>query len=107
MSKTSITLAEALLLRKQLQAKVQHLQPLQVRDIFEVKVKRQQVSDSIDDIVAQVPKISMQQATHAYDWHAKALREVDAVIQRANWTAQVELDSEFTMQYVDPYVNKN
>lgn len=99
-----IKLAEALLRRKELAAKVQHLQPLQVRDMFEVKVKRQNVSDSIDDIVAQVPRISMAQATHAYDWHAKALRQIDALIQQANWTAEIEVEGDIMGQYVDPYV---
>ena len=84
-----ITLAEALLRRKELQAKVDQLKQINVRDMFEIKAKRQKVTDDIDDIVAQVPKLAAAQVTREYDHYAKALRLCDATIQQANWTAKV------------------
>lgn len=99
-----IVLAEALLRRKELQSQVDRLQKINVDNLFEVKAKRINVTDSVDDITAAVPKISMQQATAAYDWHAKQLRRVDAAIQQANWSTEVELDPEAMETFVDPYV---
>ena len=98
----SIKLAEALLIRKELQAKVDRLKTLDNKDFFETKTGRGPVSDGFNDMIAEVPKISFQQFTHCYDWHAKHLRQVDAVIQQANWTTEVEFDG--AAEYVDPYV---
>ena len=101
---SEIKLAEALLRRKELNDQVDRLKPIQVQGLFETKAKRVNVTDSVDDLTAQVPKISMQQATHAFDWHAKQLRKVDAAIQQANWTTQIDVDDEVMADYVDPYV---
>ena len=86
-----VKLAEALLRRKELQQKVDVLKNIQAKDLFEVKAARKQVSDSIDDIVVQVPKLTASQVTSEYDWHARQLRLVDAAIQQANWTCEVEV----------------
>lgn len=86
-----VKLAEALLRRKELQDKVEVLRNLKDRDLFEVKARRQQVSEGIDDVVAQVPKLIASQVTAEYDWHARQLRLVDAAIQQANWTTEIEV----------------
>ena len=86
-----IKLAEALLRRKELQQKVDVLKNIQAKDLFEVKARRKQVSDSIDDIIAEVPKLTASQVTAEYDWHARQLRLVDAAIQQANWTCEVDV----------------
>jgi hypothetical protein len=98
-------LAEALLLRKELQAKVDRLKAINTENLFEFKMQRLPVGDGIDDIKAQVPKISFQQFTHCYDWHAKQLRKVDAAIQQANWNTDVENVDDVAQDYVDPYVD--
>lgn len=89
-----IKLAEALLRRKELQGKVDVLKSIKDKDLFEVKAQRRQVTDSIDDIVAQVPKLTASQVTKEHDWHARQLRRVDAAIQQANWTTDIDLDPE-------------
>ena len=99
-----IKLAEALLRRKELQEKVERLRAIQQDKLFEVKVQRQGVTESVDQVVAQVPKISMQQATHTFDWHAKQLRKIDAAIQQANWNTALSVEEEIMADYVDPYV---
>ena len=99
-------LAELLLRRKELQGQVDRLQQINQQGLFEVRVQRKNVAESVDDVVAQVPKISMHQVTHAYNWHAAALRKVDAAIQQANWTTEIPIDDELMKEYVDPYVNK-
>jgi len=97
-------LAEALLLRKELNIKVARLNEINREGLFEVKAKRVNVTESLDDLTASIPKISMQQVTHAHDWHAKALREVDAAIQQANWTTEVDVNPDYSKGYVDPYI---
>ena len=101
-----ISLAEALLRRKELQEKVEQLKPINQDRLLEVKVQRRPVTDSLEDVIASVPKIAMVQVTHAFDWHAKALRRIDAAIQRANWETQIDLDESIMADYVDPYVQK-
>ena len=94
-------LAEALLLRKELQQKFDRLKAIDIKAAFETKTGRGAVTDGFNDMIAEVSKVSFQQFTHCYDWHAKHLRLVDAAIQQANWTAEVEVDGS---EYVDPYV---
>lgn len=88
---TKIKLAEALLRRKELQGKVDALKQIKDKDIFEVKFQRKAVNDTIDDIVAQVPKLTASQVTAEFDFYARQLRLVDAAIQQANWTVEVEV----------------
>lgn len=82
-----ITLAEALLRRKELAAKVEVLK------------------QGIDDIVAQVPKLTASQVTAEFDWHARQLRLVDAAIQQTNWTTGVEVDASVMSDYAQPTQN--
>ena len=84
-------LAEALLRRKDLQAKVDRLSSIDDKALFETKTGRKPAAEGLDDIIAEVSKISFQQFTHCYDWHAKQLRLVDGVIQRANWETEVDV----------------
>lgn len=101
-----IKLAEALLRRKELQQKVNVLQVIDREKLFEVKVTRKPAHEGIDDVIAQVPKIGMEQITHSFDWHAKQLRRVDASIQQANWETELDVDEQVMADYVDPYVRK-
>lgn len=94
-----ITLAEALLRRKELQGKVDQLKGIVNKDIYEVKAVRKNVADGIDDVVATVPKLTAQQVTHEYDWYARQLRLCDAAIQRANWATQIEVDNSVVAEY--------
>ena len=99
-----IKLAEALLRRKELQEAVDRLRKINTDDLFVVKTGRKQAHEGIDDIIASVPKVSLQQVTHAFNWHAKQLRRVDAAIQQANWVTEIDLDAECMEDHVDPYV---
>ena len=94
-----VKLAEALLRRKELQGKVDTLKHIQDKNLFEVKAQRRQVTESLDDIIAQVPKLTASQVTAEYDWHARQLRLVDAAIQQANWTCEVEIDQTVMSDY--------
>jgi len=87
-----IKLAEALLRRKELQEKVDQLRTVQATGLFEVRVTRKQVHEGIDDVIANVPRLSIGEVTAAYDFHAKRLRRVDAAIQQANWNTIIEVD---------------
>ena len=95
-----VKLAEALLRRKELQGKVDVLKQIKDKDLFEVKARRQQVAEGIDDIVAQVPKLTASQVTQEYDWHSRQLRLVDAAIQQANWTCEIEVHDDSMGDFV-------
>jgi hypothetical protein len=99
-----VKLAEAVLRRKELQGHVDRLREINVQGLFEVRVTRKPAHEGIDDITARIPKISMNQATHAYNWHAKQLRSIDAAIQQANWTVEVQVPDDSMGEYIDPYV---
>lgn len=96
-----IKLAEGLLRRKELQQKVDQLSMINGKDLFEVKVKRMKVTDSVDEVTATVPKIKAAQVTAEYDHYAKQLRLVDAAIQQANWTAEIEVQDHVMKDYLD------
>jgi len=97
-----VKLAEALLRRKELQGKVQTLSSIKTADLFEVKVQRRNISETIDDITAQVPKLTASQVTHEFDWHSRQLRLVDAAIQQANWTTELDVNDTVMADYVAP-----
>lgn len=92
-----VKLAEALLRRKELAEKVKGIQNFKQADLYEVKVKRTKVTDDVDDIIASVPKLTLSQVMAELDYYARALRLVDAAIQQANWTTDVEV-AEGTME---------
>lgn len=94
-----IKLAEALLRRKELQLKVEQLKNIKQQSFFEIKGERRKVTDGIDDIVLQVPKLYLSQVTEEYDFYARALRLIDAQIQKTNWSADVELESTTMSDY--------
>ena len=99
---TTIKLAEALLRRKELQNKVAQLGPIKDTALVQVKTRRQPAGEGVDDVIAQVPVIGAQTLTHAFDWHAKQLRLIDAVIQRANWETDVEVQDSAMADYETP-----
>lgn len=94
-------LAELLLRRKELEGKVRQLHSVQQSDMAEFKVARIKVHEGIDEVKAQVPKVTMNQVTAAHDWHAKQLRLCDAAIQRANWETDVEIGDGVLADYVE------
>ncbi len=101
-----IKLAEALLRRKELQGKVDVLKSIKDRDLFEIKGKRQKVTEDVDDVVLQVPLLSAAEVTAEYDWHARQLRLVDAAIQQANWTTTVEVEASVLDDFVAPKMER-
>ncbi|MBP9786041.1 MAG: hypothetical protein KBC72_00415 [Acinetobacter sp.] len=85
-------IAEALLLRKHLAVKVDQLKTIKLQGengLFEVKFQRKPIAsgttDAIDEITAQVPKITMAQVTAEFDLYASELRKLDSALQQANW----------------------
>jgi hypothetical protein len=96
-----ILLAEALLRRKELQEKVNVLARVKDEVLHEVVMTRKKVSDDYDDIVAKVPKITANELTACYDWHARQLRLVDAAIQQANWNTQIEVQDSVMDDFKD------
>jgi len=96
----NVKLAEALLRRKELQQKVDQIRSIRDKDLFEIKARRVNVTESLDDITAQVPKLTLSQVTREYDFYAKQLRLVDAAIQQGNWTTEIEVGTNVMADYV-------
>jgi hypothetical protein len=86
-----IKLAEALLRRKELQEKVKQLHAVKQTDCWEMRFARKKITEDMDDIQAQVPKLTLSQVTAEYDYYAQHLRLIDAAIQQANWTCEIEV----------------
>lgn len=98
-------LAEALLRRKELQQKVEQLRPLQQKDLFEDVVQRVPVADGLDEVKARVCKVTMATVTQEFDFYASALRRVDALIQKTNWEAEVQVQPGDMLNFAD-YLQK-
>ena len=69
---------------------------------METLLKTKETVDAtyIDDVIAQVPKLTALEVTAEYDWHARQLRLVDAAIQHTNWTTDVEVQDSVMNDYV-------
>jgi hypothetical protein len=106
---TTITLAEALLRRKELQGLIDRLKPIHdnVEKLFVTRTKRQNVNESTDNIVAHVPRIEATQVDAYYNWLAKQLRLIDAAIQRANWDTNLEIKETVMADFIDPGLPKD
>lgn len=90
-----IKLAEALLRRKELSAKVEILSKLKDTNVYyEIRGQRVKVTEGMEELNANYPKMTASQVTEEYDWHARQLRLIDAAIQQTNWTAELEIDHE-------------
>jgi hypothetical protein len=86
-------IAEALLLRKQLEAKVKQLEPLKLQGengVYAEKVERIHVSENVDQLRMVIPKLTLTDITKTYDHYASELRKLDASIQKANWSFDVD-----------------
>jgi len=85
-------LAEALLRRKELQQRLNNIAPVMSASdkLFKTHVKRLSAADGIDEATILVPRLTLGQVTAEHDFLAKRLRLVDAAIQQANWTMEVE-----------------
>ena len=101
-----VKLAEALLRRKELQAKVDQLKSVKDKDLFETKAGRKAAHEGLDDFILQVPLLSQAEIFGAYDWHAKQLRLVDAAIQQANWTTEIDVSVDVMGDYVAPELKR-
>jgi hypothetical protein len=85
-----IKLAEALLRRKELQAKVEMLKKIKETQVYyEVRGQRVKIMEGLEDLNANYPKLEVNQVTKEYDHAARQLRLIDAAIQQVNWTAEV------------------
>lgn len=99
----TIKLAEALLRRKELQAKVEVLKKFKDTQIYyEIRAQRIKVTDGIDDLNANFPKMTASQVTAEFDFTARQLRLIDAAIQQANWTTEVPVDGIVMQDFPTP-----
>jgi hypothetical protein len=97
-----ITLAEALLRRKELSGKVALLTTIKKADVFELKTARIKAHEGFDDVTATVPKLTASQVTAEHDFAARQLRLIDAAIQNTNWTTFIEVAESTMADYEAP-----
>ena len=96
-------LAEALLRRKELQDKVARIRVIKEKgDVFEIKTVRRAAHENVDDVILNVPKLTLAEVTAEYDFYAKRLRLIDAAIQQANWTTKITVDNSVNDDYEIP-----
>lgn len=93
------TIADALLRRKELGEKVAQLHQIKNNAVYETRCQRIKVTDGIDEVTAAVPKLTASQVTREYDYYARLLRLVDAAIQRANWTTEIDLNDDAMLNF--------
>jgi hypothetical protein len=96
------TLAECLLRRKELQEKVDQLHKINHKELYDIRVSRVKITDSVDEVTANVPIMTFDRLTAEYNFYAKALRNIDAVIQQSNWTTQLDSVDEWFTDYQAP-----
>lgn len=87
-------IAEALVMRKHLEAKVEQLKPLYIQGqqgLFEVKQERKNIGENVDEVTLNIPKVTLADVTAEYDKYSKALRMLDTAIQQANWANDVKI----------------
>ena len=88
-----IKLAEALLRRKELSEKLNVLRHFKDNHAFyEVRGQRVKVTEGLEDINVNYPKLEASQVTAEFDYVAKQLRLIDGIVQQANWTTILQVD---------------
>ena len=98
-----IKLAEALLRRKELAEKLNVLRHFKDNQAFyEVRGQRVKVTEGLEDINVNYPKLELSQVTAEFDFTAKQLRLVDALVQQANWTTVLQVDPMVMEAYSAP-----
>lgn len=97
----NVLLADALLRRKELSQKVEQVKAVKAAGVFELRTERRKAHEGIDDIVANVPKLTLSQVTAEYDYYAGALRRLDSAIQQANWTVNIAVDDKCMIPWAE------
>jgi hypothetical protein len=98
-----ITLAKALLRRKELASKVGVLKVIQNHLAADVASRRSRLSspqitrvpkhEGIDEVTVVVSKIDREQVDKEYNWHASRLRSIDDIVQKANYATEIEVQA--------------
>ena len=98
-----IKLADALLRRKELNEKLNVLRHFKDNSAFyQVRGQRVKVTEGIEELNMDLPKLELNQVTAEYDFVAKQLRLIDAIIQQANWTTALQVDPMLMDAYTAP-----
>lgn len=97
-----VKLAEALLRRKELEGKLNTLRHFKDNQMFyEIRGQRVKVTEGMEELNANYPKLTASQVTAEFDFVAKQLRLIDAHIQQANWTTILNVDPMIMADYVE------
>jgi len=94
-----MVLQHALLRRKELQNKLDRMKTIAIKDLFETKVVRKNVTESVDDVTATVAKLTYSEFNEEWDYYSAQLRKIDAAIQQANWETQCKADESLMLDF--------
>lgn len=97
-----MTLAAALLRRKELQGKVTTLQQLKQNDLFyQIHGERIKVEVGLDELRnMRFPKLDAAEVTAEFDYYARQLRLIDGHIQQANWSTMLNVEDSVDADFV-------
>lgn len=95
----SVKLAEALLRRKELEAKVKQLAAIKQNLLVDTKVMRVKVADGFDDMTIAYNRVSPSEVTAEFDFYSRQLRHCDAAIQQMNWTVTIDSSDSFMKDF--------
>ncbi len=87
-------IAEGLILRKHLTAKLDQLRPLKEAGesgVLEIRTERVNINENVDEVRMKIPKVDVADITKEYDYYTSELRKLDVALQKANW----EFDLDF------------
>ena len=90
-------IADGLLLRKQFAEKVAQLTPIKKmgeEGLFQTQTRRINITEQIDEVILQVPHVTIADVTQEYDYYATELRKLDAAIQKANWSFDLDYNQQ-------------
>lgn len=95
-------LAELLLRRKELADKLKIGMQIKPMDLYEKKVVRKNVTETVDDLSLALPRLTLGQVTAEIDFYAHQMRLTDAAIQQANWSTEVSVPEDVMAAYPMP-----
>lgn len=95
-----VSIDQLLLRRHELALMVNALEQVKTLNVYSEVLKRDRVMGTdMDNVVLDIPRLDKDDVVHTFDWYARTLRMVDAIVQRANWATKVSVPAEVMEDY--------
>lgn len=97
-----VSIDQLLLRRRELAHMVNALEQVKAMNVYSEVLKRDRVMGTeLDNVVLDIPRLEKDDVVHTFDWYARTLRMVDAIVQRANWATKVSVPAEVMEDYTE------